>query len=284
MMIGPELPEGYQGVALRTPTLPPAAHTNCYVVGHHEALVVDPGSAYRGELQRLLELLWRLRGTGGNVAAVLLTHQHRDHVGGAVTVAVHFGVPIVAHAKTLAALPVRGKQRKQPALEAIDEQASFVVDPDRRIEVLHTLGHAAGHLCLFEPLQRVLLAGDMVPGIGTTVIDPPEGDMAVYLQSLQRLAALDPAWVLPSHGPALRDGRLAIERLIAHRLLREQKICAALEAGRSIDLWAITRQAYDDVPAMVWPLASRSALAHLLKLEAEQKVRRVGTSRWTLRE
>ena len=271
-----DLPAGYDALALRTPTLPPVAHTNCYVIGHRQAIVVDPGSPYAPEQARLLERLHRLRGSGGALQAILLTHHHKDHVGGALALATALQVPVAAHPETFARLAELGRAPCAPR-ELFD--GSVLEVDGRSIEVLHTPGHAPGHLCLFERASGALLAGDMVPGIGTTLIDPSEGDMGDYLTQLERLAALEPRLVLPSHGPVKRDGAAWIRKLIQHRLMREAKVRAALGAhGQALE--TVARLAYPEVPPFLGPLAVRSALAHLIKLEREGHARRTARGEW----
>lgn len=266
-----ELPRGYDGLPLRTPTLPPAAHTNCYIVGHRGALVVDPGTPYASELQRLRPLLYRLRGEGGTLRGVFLTHHHPDHVGGAAAVAEEFRVPIFAHPETLARLT-----GELAAIEhvAIEDRHRFAIDEGRTLVAIHTPGHAVGHLSLHEPTAGVLVAGDMVPGIGTTLIDPDEGNMAHYLDGLRRLAELGPRRLLPAHGPTLQQARASIERLIEHRLQREQRVVQAVAHGgrRGRPLLDIALEAYAELPHSYLALGQRSTLAHLRKLEADGAV------------
>ena len=125
----PELlcPEGYAAMALRTPTIPPAEHTACYVIGHEAALVVDPGSPYDGELEKLLDgLIYPLRGSGGAVRGVFLTHHHPDHVGGVSQVARALDAPVLAHAETLARVELDGLQS-----EVVTDGARFAPDAGR---------------------------------------------------------------------------------------------------------------------------------------------------------
>ncbi|MBW2533703.1 MAG: MBL fold metallo-hydrolase [Deltaproteobacteria bacterium] len=260
------LPRGFSRIPLRTPTLPPAQHTNCYIVGHEEALVVDPGSPFPGAIARLLRILWRLRGRGGRVAAVLVTHHHADHHGGATAIARALDAPVAAHRETLLRLRLCGVQRIE-----VEEGHRFEADPGLELTCLHCPGHAPGHLCLSEPGRRVLIVGDMVPGVGTTLVAPPDGDMSAYLASLERLAALQPRLLLPAHGPPLDQGADAILRLVTHRLWREQRIIDALTRG-PLDLWAVTREAYADLPPWLLGLATRSTRAHLDKLHREGRV------------
>ena len=117
-----------------------------------------------------------------------------------------------------------------------------------------------------------LAAGDLVAGIGTIIVQPPRGDMAAYLASLDRMIALAPTVLLPSHGPATTDAVARLEAYKAHRLAREAKVVAALDAEEPRSLGAITAVAYDDVPAVFHPLAEGAVHAHLLKLEAEGRV------------
>lgn len=285
-----DAPPGYLALALRTPTLPPVAHTNCYVVGHEDALVVDPGSPYPAEQELLAKRLYELRGSGGTLRGVLLTHHHGDHVAGASAVAQTFDLPLLAHPLTFERLDDAGGRWAREELralqrEVLDEGDELRVDGERRLRVLHTPGHAVGHLCLLETTagghgEGTLLGGDMAPGIGTTLIDPAEGCMAEYLRQLRRLADLDPARVLPAHGPQLSPGRDALLALVAHREQREQRVLAALDA-RPRSAEAIARDAYAELPPMFFALALRSTLAHLEKLEREGLARRGGDD-WLL--
>jgi ribonuclease/clavin/mitogillin len=269
---------GYVQLALRTPTLPPAHRTNCYVVGHHDAIVVDPGSSFRPELNRLLAYLWERRGKGDGLQAVVVTHHHGDHVGGAVRLARELDLPLAAHPETLARLSAQTVRT-----QALVDGQRLRTDPQLELVCLHTPGHTPGHLCLFELARRILVGGDMVPGDGTTLVNPPDGDMVAYLASLERLVALRPAMILPGHGPTLEDGTAAVKRLVAHRLWREGRVLAALRPSWSEqDLWTVTLRAYEEIPAWLLPLASRSALAHLIKLEREGRAHQVSTGRWTV--
>jgi glyoxylase-like metal-dependent hydrolase (beta-lactamase superfamily II) len=264
------LPPGYALLPLRTPTLPPATHTNCYAVGERSAILVDPGSAFPGELRRVARHVAALARSGGVLVEIVVTHHHADHHRGVAPLARAHAVPVAAHRRTLDRLALAAAIPRR----ALDDGDLLVVDGGSALRVLVTPGHAEGHLCLFDEAQRVLLAGDMVLGAATTVISPPEGDMAAYLASLRRLAALDPALILPAHGPPRDEGRRCIEQLIAHRLMRAARVAAALDRTPR-DLLAVTRAAYPDVSPLLWPLASRSALAHLIQLEGEGRARRV---------
>lgn len=261
---GPEMPvearqvaPGIRVLALRTPTLPPAAHTNVYLVGPADGpvIVVDPGSPYDDQQAILEGYLAEVP-----IAAVLLTHHHLDHAGGAAALAARHGVPIAAHAET-----ARRLAGVVEVTEVIEDGATV-----HGITAVHTPGHATGHLC-FE-YGGATIAGDMVAGVGTILIDPDEGDMALYLASLERLLARPPAVLLPAHGPALLDGPAKLREYLAHRRMREERVVAAL-GDAPASLRALLRSSYSDTPSVLWPLAERSLRAHLDKLVREGRAR-----------
>jgi glyoxylase-like metal-dependent hydrolase (beta-lactamase superfamily II) len=259
---------GIRVLALRTPTLPPAAHTNVYLVGPDQGpqTVVDPGSPYpdqQAELDRVLERV-------GGLAQVLLTHHHGDHAGGAAALAARWQVPIAAHARTKQRLA----GRVDVARELVDGE---VLDG---ITCVFTPGHADGHLC-YE-IGAATIAGDMVAGLGTILVDPSEGDMTEYLASLAKLLARPAATLLPAHGPAIADGPAKLREYIAHRMMREGRVVAAL-GGREASVDELVAGAYADTPRVLWPLAARSLLAHLAKLAREGRAREVSAGRWSAR-
>ncbi len=274
---GPHEPFGAQRgvhvVPLRTPTLPPATHTNCVLLGTGaDVVVVDPASPYADEQERLTSLL---SARGATVRAIWLTHHHGDHVGGATALAEALGVPVRAHPATA---------RRLQGHVAVDEDLLHgdveEWDDGFAVEALHTPGHARGHLAFRDPATRLVVAGDLVAGQGTIVIDPPEGDMADYLATLGTLVRDGIGAVVPAHGPLIGDGEAKLLEYIAHRMQREEQVAAALagrgdSGGRAIDL---VPGVYPEVPGMFHPLAARQVLAHLLKLEAEGKVGRTDGS------
>jgi len=271
------LPLGYICLPLRTATLPPAQGTNCYILGCEDALVVDPGTPYPKERRRLLEVLWRLRGRAGTVAAVLLTHHHPDHVAGAAYIARELGVPVAASAQTLHALALP----EDVAVFAVDDGDTLKVDGVRPLKAIVTPGHAPGHLCLFEQRSGILIAGDMISGEGSILIAKPDGDMALYIKSLQQLAELAPDWVLPAHGPALRNGQTALIEACQHRLWREDRVWQAVQHGaHAKPAFDIARQAYREASPLVMWLALRSTVAHLHKLAEDHRVSHVQGDLW----
>jgi glyoxylase-like metal-dependent hydrolase (beta-lactamase superfamily II) len=236
-----------------------------YLVGPERGpvVVIDPGSPYpeqQAALDRVLEM--------SPPSAVLLTHHHGDHVGGAKAVADRWGVPIAAHADT---------QRRLAGRIAVSQ---LIGDGDVAYGALAiaTPGHAEGHLCF--AVGNATIAGDMVAGLGTILIDPSEGDMAVYLQSLERLLARPQAMLLPAHGPAIVDGHGKLREYLAHRLAREAKVVAALR-DQPRSLAELVAEAYLDTPRVLWGLAERSLLAHLEKLARDGRAVDGGGGRWS---
>lgn len=276
------VPEAQRGMVLRieffpgiflfpvkTNTLPPATHTNCYIVGDREVIVIDPASPFEEEQRELASFIDTLIAEGRRVKAIYLTHHHSDHIGGVDHLRAHLNVPVIAHEMT--AERVRHSVTVDQFVED-DTLIELEGDPTWRLRVLHTPGHARGHLCFYDERTGAIITGDLVVGIGTVVIDPPEGNMQQYFDSLRRLLALPKlASLFGAHGPAIGSARHKIEEYIAHRSTREDKIFDAVKAGAQTTT-DIVAHAYTDVsPSLYW-LAERSTVAHLEKLEAEGKV------------
>ena len=260
-----EVVPGIRVLALRTPTLPPAAHTNVYLVGPDQGpvAVVDPGSPYPDQQAILDAILAEIP-----ISRVLLTHHHGDHTGGAAALAAKWKVPIAAHAATAKRLAGR---------IAIDE---LLADGDEVHGAIcvHTPGHAEGHL-VFE-VGTTAIAGDMVAGVGTILIDPDEGDMVQYLASLERMRARDERLLLPAHGPPIRDGAAKLTEYLVHRRMREQRVIDAL-AGAPKSTAQLVETVYADTPRMLWGLAERSLLAHLAKLVTDGTARSLDGGLWS---
>jgi glyoxylase-like metal-dependent hydrolase (beta-lactamase superfamily II) len=264
-----ELAPGWTIIPLKTPTLPPATRTCCLLLGTGDAVVVvDPGSPYAGEQQRLLDELTR---RGKKVEAIWLTHHHGDHVGGAQALREATGAPVLAHPAAEAALG--GSLRLDDHLYDGDA----VELGELEIEVLHTPGHSRDHLCFCDRRAGLVAVGDLVAGQGTVVIDPPGGHMADYLASLARLIQRGVTTLVPAHGYPIERGEQRLLEYIAHRMQREEQVLVELAAGPAAPL-DLAPAIYPEVPSFFWPLAARQVLAHLLKLQAEGKVAASGAT------
>jgi glyoxylase-like metal-dependent hydrolase (beta-lactamase superfamily II)/8-oxo-dGTP pyrophosphatase MutT (NUDIX family) len=245
--------------------------TNCYIVGDPDSgyIVIDPGPDEPEHQQRI----WRA--TGGDVRLIVCTHSHADHAPGAR--------PLQALCKTrppVLGLPSAPTARPASAFtpdravrdgEVLCVQANGV---SHSLQVIATPGHAANHICLVLLEDALLFSGDHVLNGSTTVVDPPDGDMTAYLDSLDALAAACARhgieFILPAHGYVLGFAPQAIAHLKAHRLQREARVLAAMRQrpGGTLEDWV--ELAYADVPPRMWPVAQRSLQAHVQRIEALQ--------------
>lgn len=255
----------YTCFPVRTPTRPPATHTCCYIVHNSkEMLIFDPGSPYEDEQQALVECVDEMMAAGRRVREIILTHHHPDHVGGLEALRTHLGgdVPVAAHEETAKALSGVHIDRF-----IVDEEI-ITLEGEPRIELraLHTPGHTRGHLCFHDQDRGVLITGDNVVGFGSVLIDPSDGNMRDYLNSLQRMRSLPNLSVLfGGHGPAVATPYKKLDEYIAHRLEREQKILEAVNTGIT-DPKQIVAEVYTDVSPKAYAMAERAVLAHLVKL------------------
>ncbi|MFM2034900.1 MAG: hypothetical protein RL459_165, partial [Pseudomonadota bacterium] len=249
--------------------------TNSYLVGdpHTGFIAIDPGPADAEHLQRL----WRA--AGGDIRMIVCTHSHPDHSPGARPLqelcadAPHGKPPILG----LASLPTaRAASAFVPERELMHRECLHLTNRDGEVQhslqVLHTPGHAANHLCLALLEDGLLFSGDHVLNGSTTVIDPPDGNMSDYLDSLDLLtdacAQHDLQFILPAHGYVMQEAAQVIAQLKAHRLKRENKIREAMQAQPEGSMEDWVALAYDDVPPRLWPVAKRSLLAHVQRIEA----------------
>ena len=245
--------------------------TNSYLVGDPDSgyIVIDPGPNEPQHLERL----WHA--AGGDIRMIVCTHSHADHSPGAA--------PLQAMCKSrpeilglASASTARPASEFRPDRELRNGELLCVSGGGRQhtLEVTFTPGHAANHLCLVLLEDGLLFSGDHILNGSTTVVDPPDGNMTDYLDSLDALsAACDRhgiGFILPAHGYVLGSAKQAIAHLKAHRLRREAKVLAAMRQrpDGGLDQWV--KLAYDDVPPRMWPVAQRSLLAHVQRLEALQ--------------
>ena len=257
--------------------------TNSYLVGDPATgfIAIDPGPADAEHLDKL----WRA--AGGDIRMIVCTHSHADHSPGAAPLQALcvqtgkarppvLGLPAAPTARAASQFtPDRALQNNELlVLEGLAPEGKIT----HTLQVIHTPGHAANHLCLLLVEDALLFSGDHILNGSTTVIDPPDGNMADYLDSLDRLDAVcaehSVEFILPAHGYVLGGpvlgARNAIAKLRAHRLAREAKVLAAMQAlpQGSMDDWV--RHAYDDVPQRMWPVAQRSLLAHVERIRSLQ--------------
>jgi len=251
-------------VPVRSPTLPPATHTNVWILGEHHVTIIDPASPYPDEQQRLDEILEMVM-----VERIVLTHHHADHVGGALAIQKATGAKIAAHPLT--------QERLDFTVDELLEDGDVVVTDAGFWKVLHTPGHARGHICLRNAGIGTIIAGDMVAGVGTILIDPPEGNLAQYLESLQRLRDLNPRLLMPAHGPVIENAVEYLSEYIDHRHMRTQQIVEHLRSIPGASASDLAQAIYAElVPVNFLPVAARQILAHLEWLEEDGQVKMSG--------
>jgi len=253
--------------------------TQTFIVGHGAVAVIDPGP---GDLAHVEALLRSLEGEG--VAAIVCTHTHRDHSPASRALAAATGAPIVG----CAPLALEDDGPRADASFDFDYAPNRVLQDGERLEgegwtltALATPGHTSNHLCLALEGTGILFTGDHVMGWSTTIVSPPDGDMADYMASLDRLLARDDRVYYPAHGPAIEQPHDHVRKLIEHRRMREQQVLERLGGGATT-IEAMVPAMYRDTDPRLYPAAARSVLAHLLDLERRGLVARGGET-WTRR-
>ncbi len=253
------------------------AGTNTYLIGSTDIALIDPGPDLPGHLAAILECL----GPRQRISHIVVTHAHSDHSALAPCLAALTGAPVWAYGGAL-----DGRSAGMAALathlpeggEGLDlsfrpshllAEGDCLTSPEWELAVLHTPGHLGSHICL--SLGDTLISGDHVMGWSTTIVSPPDGDMANYMTSLRRL--LGGGWqrFLPGHGPAIADPEARVRDLLAHRLAREAAILEHLRTGPArID--EITARVYHGLAPNLLPAARRNVLAHLIDLASRNEV------------
>lgn len=245
--------------------------TNSYLVGDPGTgyIAIDPGPDDPQHVERL----WRA--AGGDIRMIVCTHSHADHSPGAPL------LQALCRARPpILGLPSQATARPDSAFtpdrELHDLETLAVEGNGTRhtLQVLFTPGHAANHLCLVLVEDGLLFSGDHILNGSTTVINPPDGEMNAYLESLDKLTAacaehgID--FILPAHGYVIGSAPEAIAMLKAHRLKREAKVMKVMQAYPQGTMEEWVQHAYDDVPPRMWPVAQRSLLAHVQRIRSMQ--------------
>lgn len=238
--------------------------TNTYLIGDGDELaVIDPGPDDDRHLQALLQAC------GGRVRWILVTHTHMDHSPGAARFKAATGAEVLGMPP-----PPYPSQDQSFRPDRVLGHGERLTIGDYTLRAIHTPGHASNHLCYLLEEEGMLFTGDHIMQGSTVVISPPDGDMRAYLDSLMALHDLEIAYLAPAHGFLMDEPYAVIDRLVSHRLAREAKVLQALRSRARGTIAELVPLAYDDVPPAVHPLAARSLLAHLLKLEQEGWARR----------
>ncbi len=252
--------------------------TQTYIVGRGEVAVIDPGPDLPDHVAAILGAT-----RGERIAAIVCTHTHRDHSPASRALAQASGAPIVG----CAPLALEDDGPRADAAFDFDYRPDQVLeDGDAiegdgwRLDAVATPGHTSNHLCFALGGTGILFTGDHVMGWSTTIVSPPDGDMADYMRSLQRLLEREDRLYFPAHGPAVEEPQAHVRNLVAHRRMREEQLLEQLAQGER-RIPQMVAAIYRDVDPRLHPAAGRSVLAHLIDLERRGAVRRDGEA-WRL--
>ncbi|MDQ3140186.1 MAG: MBL fold metallo-hydrolase [Pseudomonadota bacterium] len=260
---------------LLAPNLSPFTFTGTqtHIVGMGAVAVIDPGPDLPAHVDAILDAV-----AGEHVTAILCTHTHRDHSPASRALKAATGAPIVGCAPLAMAdegVQVDDAFDADYAPELILRDGNCIAGEGWTLEAVATPGHTSNHLCFALPQERALFSGDHVMGWSTTIVSPPDGDMAAYVASLERLLGRDDAIYYPGHGPAIDNPQRWVRGLIGHRRQREGQILRCLRAGEG-QIAAMVGSMYKGIDPDLHPAAARSVLAHLIDMEARGLVRAEG--------
>ncbi len=244
--------------------------TGTYIIGRGTVAVIDPGPTDSAHISAILDAT-----IGETISHILVTHTHRDHSPGAVPLKAASGA-LVAGCAALA-LEDDGPRSDDAfdttyAPDQVMADGVAIAGPGWTLRAVQTPGHTSNHVCFALEEEKALFTGDHVMGWATTVVSPPDGDMADYVQSLRKLVARDDRVYYPTHGKPVTAPQKFARALITHRKMREGQILDCLkEGGQTIP--DIVERLYVSVPRVLHGAAGRSVLAHLNDLEAQARVR-----------
>jgi glyoxylase-like metal-dependent hydrolase (beta-lactamase superfamily II) len=259
--------DGVRRLIAPNPGMMTGPGTNSYLIGTQAIAVIDPGPLIESHLQAIA--------AAGNIRWILVTHTHPDHSPGATRLAEMTG------AKTVGIpAPVGPHQDKTFKPDQVPSGGDILQGPGFELQILHTPGHASNHICFLHSGHRWLFTGDHIMNGSTVVIDPPDGDMHQYIASLIELKSVEIIAIAPGHGDVIDNPGEVIDWIIDHRLEREQKVFIALSKNPGLTSQELVPDVYSDVDERLYGWAERSLLAHLIKLEKDQRAQ-VKDSRWS---
>ncbi|MBK5912666.1 hypothetical protein CCR85_14370 [Rhodothalassium salexigens] len=265
---------GIRRIVARNPGPFTYTGTSTYLVGQGAVAVIDPGPDRPGHIARIQAAL----APGERITHILVTHTHDDHSPAARPLAAATGARVYGYGPHGSGR--HGGVDPSQAFEAADwafepdvrlDQGAAVDVGRRRLVAHHTPGHCSNHLCFADPSCGAVFTGDLVMSWSSSIVSPPDGDMAAYMQSLHKVKALSAKRLYPTHGVPIDEPQAFLDALIAHRKDREARVLAAVTAGAET-LDALVPQVYRDVPPAMHPAAARSLLAHLIKLVDERRL------------
>ena len=253
-----QIAPGVRRLVAPNPGMMTGPGTNTYLFGEKQVAVLDPGPLMPEHVQAIQLAV------AGTIRWVVVTHTHPDHSPAAAILAAATGAELVGQPP-----PFGGSQDQSFFPERVLNDCDRLATDEFTLRAVHTPGHASNHLCYLHEELNWLFTGDHIMGGSTVVIDPPDGNMNQYLASLRRLKELGLQKIAPGHGAVLDDPETVVDRIIDHRLQREAKLIDALDAGGVATAETLLVRVYDDVDRQLHPVALRSLLAHLIKLQEE---------------
>ena len=271
---GPEMPAqselaaGIRRLVAPNPSMMTGPGTNTYLFGSREVAVLDPGPVIESHLETIQKT------ANAPIRWILVTHTHPDHSPAARLLAAETGAELLG-------IPAPDGMHQDATFEAdrVLGDGDQLATDEFVIEAVHTPGHASNHLCYRHIGMNWLFTGDHVIDGSTVVIDPPDGNMKHYLQSLRRVKDLGCDALAPGHGEVIRDPVRLIDWIVDHRLEREGKVLTALAANPNLTARELVPHVYRDVDKKLYGWAERSLLAHLIKLEDDGAAKRAA-ERW----
>lgn len=260
------LAPGVRRVTAPNPGIMTGAGTNTYLLGEREVAVVDPGPDMT---QHVRSIIAAIEEEGGQLTRIFATHTHVDHSPATTSLLKHRKVEVIG---ALAGDNMFQDDQFSPDIQCAHNQL-FETD-EYSLRCVATPGHVSNHFCFLEQNSGLMMTGDHIMNGSTVVIVPPSGDMAAYIQSLRLLLEYPMNHLAPGHGDLMENPRGAVEWLVDHRLGREAKVMEVLQRHMRASIDELLPEAYDDVPEEVHPVARLSLMAHLIKLEQEQRALR----------
>ncbi len=267
------LAPGLRRVTAANPGVMTGAGTNTYLLGDRDVAVVDPGPDMPEHVDAIIAAIEE---GGGRLARIFATHTHMDHSPATASLLRHRKVEVIG---ALASDRMFQDASFCPDIECVHDQVFEA--SEYSVRAIATPGHVSNHFCFLEQNSGFLMTGDHIMNGSTVVIIPPSGDMAAYIQSLKILLDYPLTHLAPGHGDIMEDPTAVVQWLVDHRLQRESKVLSALQARPAANVDELVLVVYDDVPVQVHPVAKLSLLAHLLKLEREQRATQLD-KRWSV--